>query len=273
MNEGRGLLRFLLRCARLLVHLSHGLILAAWVALGSRFGWVDVDAIARNWLQRLMQILSLRVVVQGPVPPLGQGQLIVCNHVSWLDIPVLGAGICSRFVAKSEIQHWPIAGAYAKAIGTFFIRRGAGGAKPLLEKLRPHLQQGGSVVLFPEGTTTDGSEVMPFHPRLFQAALDASCPVQPVAIRYGLTPEGQDIAPFIGDDDLASHIIRMLKSPGLTATLLYCPALSPADFADRQSLALAAEGVVRRELTQRPQPVEGLDAPWAKDASLSPHQS
>jgi 1-acyl-sn-glycerol-3-phosphate acyltransferase len=273
MSEGRKLLRFLLRCARLLVHLSHGLVLAGWVAIGSRYGWVDVDAIARNWLQRLMKILSLRVIVHGPLPPAGLGQLIVCNHVSWLDIPVLGAGICSRFVAKSEIQHWPIAGAYAKAIGTFFIRRGAGGAKPLLEKLRPYLQQGGALVLFPEGTTTNGSDVLPFHPRLFQAALDSGCSVQPVAIQYGLTPDGKDIAPFIGDDDLASHIVRMLKSPGLTATLSYCLPLDPASFDNRQSLALAAENLVRKQLAQQSLTSQTVNAVWEENACFSPHQS
>lgn len=254
-------MRFLLRCARLLLHVAVGLFLATLINLDFTHR-INADDWGRRWLRRLMRILGIRFSIHGA--PVQGGQMIVCNHVSWLDIPLVGAALCSRFVAKSEIQHWPVAGWLAKCIGTFYIRRGPGGSRPLLEKLRPHLKAGGSVVIFPEGTTTDGKEVLGFHARLFQGALDAGCPVQPVALRYGPTPDGQDLAPFIGDDDLVSHIVRLLKAPGLSAELHYCTPVFPQAHEDRQSLALRAEDSIRQ--------VVSPDAVFRKPALLRHQQ-
>lgn len=235
--------RFLLRALRVVLHLLLALLLCTLINLDFTHR-IDADDWARRWLKRLMRIVGVRFVVHGEPAP--GGQMIVCNHVSWLDIPLVGAALTSRFVAKSDIQHWPLIGFIARAIGTFFIRRGAGGSKPLLDKLKPHLDGGGAVVIFPEGTTTDGRDVLPFHPRLFQAAIDCMAPVQPVALRYSLTTDGENVAPFIGDDNLASHVVRVLKAKGLTAELFYCPPLLPAHYSDRATLARDAEEAIRR---------------------------
>ena len=236
-------LRFLLRALRVINHLAFALLLCAIINLDFT-GKVNADDWARRWLRRLMRIMGIQFLIHGK--PVEGGQMIVCNHVSWIDIPLVGAALTSRFVAKSDIQHWPLIGFIARAIGTFFIRRGAGGSKPLLEKLRPHLAAGGSVVIFPEGTTTDGHNVLPFHPRLFQAALDCQAPVQPVALRYGLNQQGEDIAPFIGNDTLFAHVVRVLRSPGLVAELIYCPPLMPQHYSDRSAMAADAEEAIRR---------------------------
>ena len=236
-------LRFLMRSLRVVNHLAFALLLCAIINLDFT-GKVNADDWARRWLRRLMRIMGIQFLIQGK--PVEGGQMIVCNHVSWIDIPLVGAALTSRFVAKSDIQHWPLIGFIARAIGTFFIRRGAGGSKPLLEKLRPHLAAGGSVVIFPEGTTTDGHNVLPFHPRLFQAALDCQAPVQPVALRYGLNQQGEDIAPFIGNDTLFAHVVRVLRSPGLVAELIYCPPLMPQHYSDRSAMAADAEEAIRR---------------------------
>lgn len=242
------MLRFGLRSIRVMLHLGFALLLCTIINLDFT-GRVDADDLARRWLRRLMRIMGIRFVIHGaPVPG---GQMIVCNHVSWIDIPLVGAALTSRFVAKSDIQQWPMIGFIARAIGTFFIRRGPGGSKPLLEKLKPHLADSGSVVIFPEGTTTDGRDVLPFHPRLFQAAIDCDAAVQPVALRYGLTRQGEDIAPFIGDDTLFAHVVRLLRSPGLTAELIYCPPLLPAQFSDRFAMAAAAEQAIRHAVAPR----------------------
>ena len=242
-------LRFLLRCARLLVHVGFGLLLATLINLDFTRR-IDADDWVRRWLRRLMRILGIRFQVHGE--PVAGGQMIVCNHVSWLDIPLVGAALCSRFVAKSDIQHWPVAGWLASCTGVFYIRRGPGGSRPLLEKLGPWLRRGGSVVIFPEGTTTDGRQVLPFHARLFQGAIDAGCPVQPLALRYGPAADGQQLAPFIGDDDLVSHILRLLRAPGLDAELHYGEPLLPGQGEDRQQLARRAEDAVRSMLTLQP---------------------
>ncbi|MGH8541241.1 MAG: lysophospholipid acyltransferase family protein, partial [Stenotrophobium sp.] len=158
-------------------------------------------------------------------------------------IIVIGACEPTRFVAKSEIRHWPVAGWLANGTGAFYIRRGKGGARPLLHQLIPHLQNNGCVCVFPEGTTTGGDNVLPFHPRLFAAAIEARCPVQPVAIRYGRAGNGEAIAPFVGDDELVSHVLRILKEPELFAEINYCPPFSPAGL-KREQLASAAHGAV-----------------------------
>lgn len=239
-------LRFLLRSLRLLVHVGFGLLLATLINLDFTRR-LDADDWVRRWLRRLMRILGVRFRIHGE--PLAGGQMIVCNHVSWLDIPLVGAALCSRFVARSDIQHWPVAGWLASCTGVFYIRRGPGGSRPLLEKLAPHLRRGGSVVIFPEGTTTDGRQVLPFHARLFQGAIDAGCTVQPLALRYGPTADGRKIAPFIGDDDLVSHILRLLRAPGIEAELHYGTPIRPVPGMDRLELASSAEDAVRRMLS------------------------
>lgn len=232
---GRGL--------RLVAHLLLGLAAAALLRLDVA-GWVAPERAMSWWNRGLLRILKLRLAVRGA--PLAGARFTVANHVSWLDIPVIGACEPTRFLSKSEVARWPIAGWLANACGTFYIRRGQGGARPLLAKLVPHLAAGGSVVIFPEGTTGNGSQLLPFHPRLFAAALAAGCPVQPIAIRYS-----SDLAPFIGDDDLFSHLLRLLQEPELTAELVYCAPIDPRGL-DRDGLCARARQAVHAELGALP---------------------
>ncbi len=236
----------MLRALLLLAHLALGLVLAAWLTLDARR---SREQLAQRWHRRLLAILGLQLRVEGM--PLREPHVTVSNHVSWLDIPVLGALEPTRFVAKSEVRQWPVAGWLARGAGTFFLRRGKGGAAPLIDRLVPHLRAQGSVVIFPEATTTDGTEVRPFHARLFAAAIEARCPVQPVTIQYGLARDGENIAPFIGDDSLAGHILRLLRCPALRVRVLYGPPLRPT--VSRDELAREAECFVRAAL-QPPAP-------------------
>lgn len=226
----------------LVVHIGWGLVLAAWFAVGA--SGQPRERLAQRWHRRLLAILGLRLRVDGA--PLRGPHLTVANHVSWLDIPVLGALEPARFVGKSEIRDWPVAGWLATAAGTFYLRRGKGGAVPLLDRLVPHLRAAGTVVIFPEGTTTDGTEVRPFHPRLFAAALAAGCQVQPVTLQYGLSEDGENVAPFVGDDSLAGHLLRLLRSPTLEVRVLFGPPLRPT--VSRDELAREAECFVRAAL-------------------------
>lgn len=237
-------LRATLRGARLLVHIVCGVAGAAAINLDfSRR--LQPEPFARWWSLRLLRILNIELVVHGER---AQGATITAaNHVSWLDIPVISTGGQCRFIAKSEIRHWPVAGSLAKAAGTFYLRRGKGGAKPLLESLAPHLACGGSIVLFPEGTTTDGRQVLPFHARLFSAAIDNGTQIQPLALRYGPGRNGRLVAPFIGDDDLVRHILRLLREPALRVDMIYAAPFA-VDGLDRASIALRAEEAVRQAL-------------------------
>ncbi len=276
-----------LRGFRAVLHIVVGILLAATILLTGGVRRWKIERVMSWWSGVMLDIFNIEVRVnnagvQGP-------RMLVANHVSWLDIILIGYVEPTRFVAKSEIRHWPIAGWLANAMGTFYIRRGkgardtvpersevgagageaptipirsngkqpistVGGAKPLLEKVVPHLRAGGSFIVYPEGTTTDGSSVLPFRARLFQAAIEAQCPVQPIALRFGRGADGSDIAPFIGDDDLASHMLRLLKEPALIAEVTYCAPISPQGL-DRDALALASHTAIS-SVVAKPLPVE-----------------
>lgn len=231
------------RALLLAAHIVVGLLLCLWLALGGARHRTR-EEVAQSWHRRLLKIMGLRLRVEGV--PMRGAHITAANHVSWLDIPVLGALEPTRFISKSEVRSWPIAGTFASAAGTFFIRRGKGGAAPLLDKMIPHLRSRGTVVLFPEGTTTDGTHVAPFHSRLFSAALEASCPVQPVTLQYSLSPGGERVAPFIGDDSLIAHILRLLRVRELEVQVRYGPPIPPAG--TRDALAREAEDHVRGAL-------------------------
>ena len=236
-----GPLRFLLRSAALLALIAYGMALVLMVRLNFAHR-LKSEHLARHWSRLLLGLLNMRLRVRGSDIVDG-GRVIVANHVSWLDIQVLCACAPTRFVSKSEVQHWPVAGWLADAAGTFYIRRGKGGARPLLNKLLPFLQGGGSVAIFPEGTTSDGRAVLPFHPRLFCAAIESGRPVQPVALRYGLDWQGRNLAPFIGDDDLVSHLMRLLRCRGLDIEVSFAERLDPIG-RTREELAQAAREAI-----------------------------
>lgn len=255
--------RAVVRGTRIVIHLAVGMLLVG-VLLLDRWNKINAQALMSWWCQVTLGIFGVELIRNG-VPHKG-GRITVANHVSWLDIIVIGASEPTRFVAKSEIQDWPIAGSLADACGTFYIRRGKGGARPLLDKLVPHLKAGGCVTIFPEGTTTDGLSVLPFHPRLFAGAIEAQCVVQPVALRYGLSANGENIAPFIGDDDLVSHVVRMLKEPEIVVEVNYGTALS-SEGRSREDLAGIAQASIAKIVTpsDRVALQAALDLPMESD--------
>ena len=221
----RDRLRFLWRTARLLMHVLFGLLLALIVHLDFSHR-LSPEKLAGLWSRGLLRILGIRWRVRGHAP-ITHG-VIVANHVSWLDIPLIVASMPTRFVSKSEVRHWPVAGWLADAAGTFYLRRGQGGSRLLLNRLIPFLRQGGNVAFFPEGTTSSGPETLPFHPRLFAAAVEAACPLQPISVRYSRASNGANIAPFVGDDDLVSHLLRLLRNRELDAELILGQVLDPS---------------------------------------------
>ncbi|MBA4283942.1 MAG: 1-acyl-sn-glycerol-3-phosphate acyltransferase [Xanthomonadaceae bacterium] len=216
-----------------------GLLLAVFVAVHGR-GRFSRENVGTWWYRVLLRILEVRLVVRGP--RLAGTRVMVCNHISWLDIPVVGACEPTRFVSKAEVGEWPVIGWLADAAGTFYLRRGSGGTKQLIESIDRHLGHD-SIVFFPEGTTTDGSIVLKFQPRLFATAIETRRPVQPIALRFSTAADGTATAPYIGDDVLFDNIVRLLKHGPITAELTYCEPIDPAGH-DRASLALAAHTAI-----------------------------
>lgn len=207
-------LRLYLRLAHLLLVIAFGALLASVVSLFERLVRHDLMALrqrlTRWFLARLGGALPFRVRVEGQLPQ--QPMLWVSNHVSWTDIPLLGALQPISFLSKAEVRTWPVAGWLAHKAGTLFIRRGSGESNLVGQQLTRHLQRGRHLLIFPEGTTTDGLGLRTFHGRLLASAIDSGVPVQPVAIRYLRDGQVCAIAPFIGDDDMLSHLLRLLGS-------------------------------------------------------------
>jgi 1-acyl-sn-glycerol-3-phosphate acyltransferase len=202
------------RAARLTAHVIKGIVLTKSRGRHSDDSQANL---VREWYERLIQILQIKVVVRGCLPA-STAHLWVANHISWLDIPLLGSLAPNAvFVSKKEVQSWPVIGSLATAVGTLFMQRGTGsnGAR---NAISDGLATGRHVVVFPEGTTTEGSVVKRFHARLFQSAIDVRAPILPIAIRY-LAWDGKlaRAAAYIDDDHILGSFLSILASRQLVA--------------------------------------------------------
>ncbi|WP_322892459.1 MULTISPECIES: lysophospholipid acyltransferase family protein [unclassified Yoonia] len=179
---------------------------------------------------------------------------VVANHASWLDIFALNARKRIYFVSKSEVAGWPGIGWLARATGTVFIRRDRRDTLDQIAIFKARLQAGHKLLFFPEGTSTDGLQVLPFKPTLFAAFFDPALrdmmQVQPVTVRYR-APAGADprFYGWWGDMGFGPHLLATLaaKRQG-EVCVIYHPPVAVRDFADRKGLALALENQVRAGL-------------------------
>ncbi|MFE9056508.1 lysophospholipid acyltransferase family protein [Streptomyces mutabilis] len=198
--------------------------------------------LVRFWCRWIVRAAGVRVRFTGAAPPEG-GLLLVANHVSWLDVPLLAAVRPARMLAKSEVRCWPVAGPLAARSGVLFIERDRLRALPdTVAVIARALRAGAAVAVFPEGSTWCGRARGRFRRAVFQAALDAGVPVQPVRIRYlsGERAVGTAAA-FVGEDTLLASLWRVASARGLTAEVEVRPAVPPGRHHDRRSLARAAE--------------------------------
>lgn len=176
------------------------------------------------WMQGMsrsfLRLLDGEVQIRGAVPRHG---LVVSNHLSYVDILVIGSICPAVFVAKSDVRHWPVFGGLSEMAGTIFVERGWSRTvrDQLAEILRP-LEEGFPVVLFPEGTSSDGSRVLPFHSSLLEAARMAEQRVTPCAIRYELGDGsvGRDVC-YWGDMAFAAHLFKLLSKKSLRASVSF----------------------------------------------------
>lgn len=241
--------------------LSGGLICAVGLqiahVLAPRRAAAWTQASARRWFAALTWALDIVVEDDGPPPP--GPLLVVANHVSWLDIVVLGRLHGSRFVAKAEVADWPLVGWLARATGTLFLRRGdAASLAAVAERMAFLLRAGEAVVLFPEGTTSDGRGLRPFRARLFGPVARVGGWVLPVALVW----QGEDgspasHAPFTGDQDLPSHLAGVLSGPPLKLRLRCGLPIAVARGQDRTGLARAAAAAVHGLLASPTCPAAG----------------
>lgn len=240
--------RLYYRFARLFLHLLEGAVIA--LMCGAVFvqhrSWQQPAM--RWWYRRFCNILNVDIRVHG-TPVAGHG-LWVSNHVSWLDILVLGANFPVYFLSKAEVASWPIVGWLASTAGTLFIKRGAGDSAQVMNEVASHLRQGRNVLFFPEGTTTDGHRLKRFFHKLFSAATITQVPIQPVLVCYrdehdALHPQ----VPFVGDDEFLSHATDILRGGRITVDVLVLPQV-PVNGRDARTLAREVEAQMLVALQQ-----------------------
>ena len=259
------------RVARVLLVIALGLTIAGIFGLMERLHVGHSMARRQRWsrwfMVRLSNALPFRVTVSGDLP--NQPMLWLSNHVSWTDIPVLGMLAPLSFLSKAEVRTWPVAGWLALKAGTLFIRRGSGDSRLLQKQMGKHLQQDTPLLIFPEGTTTDGRGLRTFHGRLLSSAIEAGVMLQPVAIQYSRNGLPDPIAPFIGDDDLLSHLRRLFANEqGDVHIQLLAPIATQGR--ERAALAFQAQQAVQvalfGEAAQAPQASRATSSASAKAA-------
>jgi 1-acyl-sn-glycerol-3-phosphate acyltransferase len=236
-----------LRGVRLVIHLFHGMLLAV---IYPHLNQSRQRCILKSWSRQLLVIFNIGIQIEGQQPMRGEGGcMIVSNHVSWLDIFVLNAIHPSQFIAKSEVRNWPVIGWISRRSGTIFIERAMRqDASKIKQRVSLLLKQGACIGLFPEGTTTDGTQVGHFHSALIQPAIDAGVKLCPIALRYQ-NDDGylSSAAAFIGDTTLVQSIWRILRTPHLNALVVFTPVLLSVN-ENRRVLARTAQTAIAQGL-------------------------
>ena len=241
-------------------------ILWRWIQLWSHvvfglmtlfFRFPFVDQVEKNkhiraWSIRLLNIfgIQLKVIDQEALP--GTSFLLAANHISWMDIHAINAFKPIRFVAKSDVESWPVFGWMARQLGTVFIKRDNARHGKQVASQVAHVLRNESVCIFPEGTSTVGGSVLPFKPNLFESAVIADVPVIALALSYksAITGERSEAAAFVGEMGLLESMANILRSPSLIVELRFLPLASgsPQVSRDRKCLALNSQELISSQL-------------------------
>jgi 1-acyl-sn-glycerol-3-phosphate acyltransferase len=251
----------ILRCVRwvrLLAHVSTAFLILRLVF--PRVARARQRRLHGWWSRKLVGILGLKTRVEGCAPP-EVGAIVAANHVSWLDVFLVSSVRPTRFIAKSEIRDWPVAGWIAERAGTLFVRRARRHDTARINALvHGALAEGDCVGLFPEGTTTMGDALLKFHTSLFEPAVANEARVHPVAIRYEHADGSLCRAMAYGDLSFMQSIGLIARQRGVIARVLFAEAID-------------ARGRTRRELAhaagERIASLLGLPPPGSAPRTLS----
>jgi 1-acyl-sn-glycerol-3-phosphate acyltransferase len=226
-------LRAVFRLLRVAVHVCRG-------ALTIAISYPRCDEprkllLKQQWSVKLLKILGISLTWSGERPSAG---LLVSNHISFVDVFAINAILPSSFVAKDEVRSWPLIGWLARHTDTLFLERGSrGAAQRAREQMVEHLKMGNRVAVFPEGTTSLGDGILPFHSAMFQAAIDADVVVTPLAIAYTDTNGKRNYAAaFVGETTLVECLWSIACAQDITVNVAVLPAHNIGD-SDRRHLS------------------------------------
>jgi 1-acyl-sn-glycerol-3-phosphate acyltransferase len=223
----------------------------------------------------LCRLIGLEVRVVG-TPAAGRPVLFLSNHTSWLDVLVLGGVLEASFVAKGEVAQWPVIGTIARLGRTVFVSRSRGGTGREADAMRSRLAAGDSLILFPEGTSNDGSRTLPFR-SAFLATAEAARQVQPVSLVYdrlGGLPAGRRDRPLFawyGDMDIANHFWTLARRGGTRVTVLLHEPFEPGRLPDRKVLTREVGRIVAAGCAglRQNRPTQPLPAPSAPQQTVA----
>ena len=241
-------LRAAWRLARCFAHVVHGLAIVF-----TRFGALDAaqrGAQIQWWASKMLRVMGIGLQVDGT--PAAGGVLMVANHVSWLDITALHAVVPrTRFVSKADIRSWPLLSRLADAANTLYLERERKrDALRVVHLVAQALTAGEAVAVFPEGTTSTGHALLPFHANLLQSAISTGTPVQPVAMRFSDASGSISAAvEFVGATTLVESLWRVACAEGLVAHVSLLPLRETAQ-CDRRVLAETVRDDIAAQLAR-----------------------
>jgi 1-acyl-sn-glycerol-3-phosphate acyltransferase len=239
-------LRAVARLAHAVGHGLHGLAIVL-------FAFPSLDAAARHdrirwWSKKMLAVLGIAFEHEGT--PARAGSLLAANHISWLDIMAIHAVVPeARFVSKADVKAWPLVARLVDSAGTLYLERERKrDALRVVHAVAVTLSAGQVVAIFPEGTTSTGHDLLPFHANLLQAAIATATPVQPVALRFSETANAvSEAVEFIGATSLLESLWRTSCGEGVRVRLTFLPARASAGV-DRRVLAGQLRGDIAAAL-------------------------
>jgi 1-acyl-sn-glycerol-3-phosphate acyltransferase len=242
------------------LHLAHGALQAGLLFPLVGGNWRR--RLTRAWSRQLLVLLGIRVETEGDLAGIATG-LLAGNHISFIDIFVINAVLPSAFVAKSDVRQWPLIGWLCQCSNTVFIERGSRkAAHQTHRQMLAALASGQRLAIFPEGTTTAGDRLLPFHAALFQSAIDAAVPVHAIALGYRGADGARSAVPaYIDEISLIDCLVSVLEARGLVARVTLAASFAPP-LADRRHLAHHAHQAVATALAHG---AEALPAPRCRD--------
>jgi 1-acyl-sn-glycerol-3-phosphate acyltransferase len=237
----------LVRILQLFVHVLFGLLLVVTFPVITR---KLKTQIIKSWCLYLLRIIEVKIKISGENLSLLKNKFFVANHISWLDIIVINSIMPVVFVAKSSVKSWPVFGLMARFTNTIFLDRSS---KKSMLMAYQHIKSSlshSSIFIFPEGTSTVGKYVEPFHSNFFQIPVDLSKLTYPVSIEYLKDNQFTNIPAYVGDDTLVKSILRIVKNPGFEASVTYFKGIDGKN-KNRKEIAINANKIINEQIVKK----------------------
>jgi len=220
----------------------------------------QIQVIAKLWYRIFLICIDLKIHIKTSdhspnANSSNKGAVVVANHVSWMDIIVLGSVIPTHFLSKAEVRQWPLIGWMAHQIGTLFIQRGGGGDVEALKKqMLQYVNTEQNILFFPEGKTGAGDRLLAFRPRLFSIPIDSKANIQPMSIKYGLQKSAHRVIPYQPNQNTFNNLLSVMAFGRIDVYVNFAKPIDPST-KSRDQLAIEAQNNIAELLEFSPEQV------------------